>query len=183
MSAYTITITPDNGEHASTTVRVDVDAAAARITELTIRAGEGGGLSARQLPAVDLELLMRAIAPATLGTALAPSTTDGVSDDAPAPASRPRRGRAKATAPRAREAVKATTGGRRGRRAKATADGGRAAKRTGQRAYRRMPDDVVDVFRDSGSVTALAAHYGVPRHTAQGWVGRLRRQKLLPPGR
>jgi hypothetical protein len=38
-----------------------------------------------------------------------------------------------------------------------------------------MPEDVAETFAQIGSVTALAVHYGVPRHTAQGWVNRLRR--------
>lgn len=45
------------------------------------------------------------------------------------------------------------------------------------RAYRKMPD--ADELRSSyqrlGTVTAVAKHYGVPRHTAQGWIGRLRK--------
>jgi hypothetical protein len=47
---------------------------------------------------------------------------------------------------------------------------------SGARAYRRMPDDLAATYAESGSVTAVARHYGVPRHTAQGWIGRLRRQ-------
>jgi hypothetical protein len=47
---------------------------------------------------------------------------------------------------------------------------------SGARAYRRMPDDLAETYAQSGSVTAVAKHYGVPRHTAQGWVDRLRRQ-------
>jgi len=44
----------------------------------------------------------------------------------------------------------------------------------GGRAYRKMPDDLVEVYSQSQSVTAVAEHYGVPRHTAQGWMNRLR---------
>jgi transposase-like protein len=39
-----------------------------------------------------------------------------------------------------------------------------------------MPEDLAQVYAEIGSVTALARHYGVPRHTAQGWVGRMRSQ-------
>jgi transposase-like protein len=39
-----------------------------------------------------------------------------------------------------------------------------------------MPDDLAQVYAEIGSVTALARHYDVPRHTAQGWVGRMRSQ-------
>jgi transposase len=41
-----------------------------------------------------------------------------------------------------------------------------------------MPDpaDVLAAYRQVGSVSALADHYGVPRHTVQGWARRLRRE-------
>ena len=32
-------------------------------------------------------------------------------------------------------------------------------------------------------VTAVATHYGVPRHTAQSWIRRLRNEGRLPAGR
>ncbi|WP_131817321.1 hypothetical protein [Nocardia salmonicida] len=49
------------------------------------------------------------------------------------------------------------------------------------RPYRRMPDvdELRSLYEDLGTVTALAKHYGVPRHTAQGWMGRLRKQAQL----
>ncbi|MFJ4649657.1 hypothetical protein ACIP5Y_00110 [Nocardia sp. NPDC088792] len=45
------------------------------------------------------------------------------------------------------------------------------------RAYRRMPDigELRATYERMGTVTAVARHYGVPRHTAQGWIGRLRK--------
>jgi hypothetical protein len=47
-----------------------------------------------------------------------------------------------------------------------------------QRAYRRMPpaEDVLAAYRQAGTLTGLAEHYGVPRHTIQGWARRLRSQ-------
>ena len=47
-----------------------------------------------------------------------------------------------------------------------------------QRAYRRMPpaDDVLAAYRQAGTLTGLAEHFGVPRHTVQGWARRLRRE-------
>ncbi|BCB74621.1 hypothetical protein GCM10022251_75210 [Phytohabitans flavus] len=46
------------------------------------------------------------------------------------------------------------------------------------RAYRRMPEpeQVMDVYRQTGSITAVAEHFGVPRHTIAGWARRLRSQ-------
>jgi hypothetical protein len=42
------------------------------------------------------------------------------------------------------------------------------------RIYRRMPEDLAAVYQRSSSPAAIAAHYKVPRYTAQGWVRRLK---------
>ena len=64
-----------------------------------------------------------------------------------------------------------TTAGKAARNASAkkTAVGG-----SGGRVYRRMPEDLPTVYRQTGSTAAIADHYGVPRHTAQGWLRRIR---------
>jgi hypothetical protein len=85
----------------------------------------------------------------------------------------------------------ATTRSGRGRSAQS---GGRSRRPTGatsrrrrvrggeaggnERAYRRMPppEDVLDAYRQVGTVSGLADHFGVPRHTVQGWARRLRSQ-------
>ncbi|MFS8478165.1 MAG: hypothetical protein FWJ93_04195 [Micromonosporaceae bacterium] len=248
MNGYTITIVPDDGQHASTTVRLDVDAGAVRITEVNIRAGKDGNLSPRQMPAIDLDLLMRAVAPVSVLPAItataespapaaesqessapsAPQPTTAVAHDVPEEETAPetvadttaagtsaigtgtpngavasRAKSTRATAARASGTPAKAAGAKRTRakatgtapaRVKATAAKATAAKATrkataakatrtsttARRAYRRMPEDIVAVFRRTGSVTATARHYGVPRHTAQGWVGRLRKQQLLP---
>jgi hypothetical protein len=72
-----------------------------------------------------------------------------------------------ATPARAAKASRATTKPRR-----STTKTTRAAG-TG-RAYRRMPDDFATVYHQVGSAAAVADHYGVPRHTAHGWIRRLR---------
>jgi hypothetical protein len=174
MNSYTITITPDDASRASTTLRVDLSGNAARITELLVRAGTATGLAAHQLPAVDLDLLLRAISPSSSPAAVrssagsvtqaeAPSST--VADSAPPTRARRQRGGAKQA-----KAAGAKTA--------------RAAKKTGgERAYRRAPADLVEVFDQLGGVTAVARHYGVPRHTAQSWVRRLRNEGQLPAGR
>jgi hypothetical protein len=82
VSSYTITIAPDDHTRATTTLRVEVTDTAARITELLVRAGEGDGLSAAQLPAVDLDQLLRAVTPATL----TPAVTAGAADNTREPA-------------------------------------------------------------------------------------------------
>jgi len=67
VSQYVITIAPDNGARsgdptAQTTIRVDTSSGHALITELTVRAADGGGLAPGDLPALDLDLLIRALA-------------------------------------------------------------------------------------------------------------------------
>ncbi|MDG4766713.1 hypothetical protein O7632_21815 [Solwaraspora sp. WMMD406] len=63
---------------------------------------------------------------------------------------------------------------RRGRRTDA-AD--RTATGTGTRSYRRAPDDLGAVFAQLGTTSGVAAHYSVPRHTAQSWLRTLRRKQ------
>jgi hypothetical protein len=175
MSTYTITITPDDTTRASTTVRVDVSDDTARITEYLVRSGTPNGLAAHQLPAVDLDLLLRAVLPGAGKGGLRASVTPAATT-APRRRAAPVRGRrgAKATSAKAETPTKAT---------KATRTTGKKAVSGGERAYRRAPDDLVQVFNDLGGVTAVARHYGVPRHTAQSWVRRLRNEGQLPAGR
>jgi hypothetical protein len=97
----------------------------------------------------------------------------------------------------AKATAKATPGTGRGRKATSGSTPGapaRGTKRTGAgarttavgpgqdtgRAYRRTPADIVEVFNQAPSATALAGHYGVPRHTVQGWLRRLRSEGVLP---
>jgi hypothetical protein len=49
-----------------------------------------------------------------------------------------------------------------------------AAPATSGRVYRRAPEDLAAVFQQVETVAGIAAHYQVPRYTAQGWVSRLR---------
>jgi hypothetical protein len=57
---------------------------------------------------------------------------------------------------------------------KATAKKASAAATGGGRQYRRMPEDFPSVYQQTSSATAIAEHYGVPRHTAQGWIRRVK---------
>jgi hypothetical protein len=173
VSKYVITITPDNDGAAGagtahTTVRVDISTGQTRITELTVRSASGGGLAPADLPPVDLDLLIRALAAPASQLALPPAA-EAVEDvePAPAPRRRPRKAAAKAAKKTTAKATKAAR--------KATK---RAAESTGTRAYRRMPeaDEVMDVYQRTGSITAVAEHFGVPRHTVAGWARRLRAQ-------
>ena len=178
MSSYTITITPDDTTRASTTLRIDVSDNAARITELLVRAGAAAGLSAQQLPAVDLDLLLRAVNPAT-PTPIPATVADDETTVTAGPARRVRGGRSTASRSRRATAKQAEPKAATKRGAAKT---GRAAKATcgGERAYRRAPADLVQVFGELGGVIAVARHYGVPRYTAQSWIRRLRNEGLLP---
>jgi hypothetical protein len=232
VSSYTITIAADDPAHATTTLRVDVTDSAARISELLVRAGDGDGLTAGHIPAVDLDLLLRAVTPAAGAPAAIaappagePATPDDISGrfkgsaaaapavppaaeasqpaaDAPPPPPRnttaaraPRQRRAE-TKPAARTATRAADGSTSHSRptarkaatgtkaesaaakptkAPATAGGGKGSG--AGRVYRRSPADLATVYEQVGSVTGVADHYGVPRHTAQGWLRTLRRNQ------
>lgn len=84
MSSYTITIAADDPSRATTTLKVEVSDTAPRITELVVRAGQGDGLTAGQIPALDLDLLLRAIAPAAAGRQAIATPPIAVSDEVPA---------------------------------------------------------------------------------------------------
>jgi hypothetical protein len=161
MATYTITITPEDGDGTTTTLRLDVTRGVATLTDVHLHAG--AGLSAGQLPTIDYAMLLRAV-----GQEGAPAKAAGRKATGRGRPPAKRAGRA----PAAAEPAKAT-------RARV------AAKKTargagGGRAYRRMPDDLASVFKQAGGATAVAAHYGVPRHTVQGWLRRLRSQGVLP---
>ncbi|GIJ65994.1 hypothetical protein Voc01_009110 [Virgisporangium ochraceum] len=169
MSGYTVTITPSGGQSGpQTTIQVDTTSGSARVTELTVRAG-GSGLSPQELPVIDLAGLVAALAPGS-APALAAAPAAPAIADAPATPARGRRAR-KAAA----EAPKKST---RGRRRGAAAD--EAPAKAG-RAYRRMPaqDEVVAAWNETRSATQVANHFGVPRHTATGWLRRLRQMGVI----
>jgi hypothetical protein len=187
MTGFTITITPNDDPGAQTSIHVETAVGSARITELTVRAADGGTLSPDQLAAVNLDALVAAVAPATMSAARdepagsveggpvaappagRPESTESTGSTAATPAtastasvaSNPTRGRSKS--------VERRTAGRKVSHVASEQSNGR-------RAYRRMPEvrEVLDAYRQVGGTTALARHYGVPRHTATGWLRRLR---------
>jgi len=71
---------------------------------------------------------------------------------------------------RSGKAVKEATG-RRGRRPG-------KVKQGGERSYRRMPaaEEVMDAYRQVGTVSGLAEHFDVPVYTVHSWARRLRGQ-------
>jgi hypothetical protein len=122
------------------------------------------------------------------------AATAASADETPAPrrsargaaTSTARTAPAKTVAKAARAKTAAAPAGKRaaapaGKRAAAPAKKQAPAKRTRAadttapgRVYRRTPDDLAAVFEQVETVAGVAAHYQVPRHTAQGWVSRLR---------
>ena len=50
---------------------------------------------------------------------------------------------------------------------------------TNGRAYRRMPQDFAAVYGQGSTAAAIADHYGVPHHTAQGWIRRVKTTKAV----
>ncbi len=228
VSSYTITIAAHDPSQATTTVTVELNGSTARITELLVRAGAGDGLTAGQIPAVDLDLLLKAVTPAVGGQQAITVSPAAPADDAPAPdktsvdggdpaadttaaesvtttmptADEPATTSPAKTdvtevavpkqtsrAPKARAGRSTRAGGRKAaaganattaaRKATKQAAKGEAATATG-RVYRRSPSDLESVYQQAGSVAAVADHYNVPRHTAQGWIRTLRRRQASP---
>ena len=168
MTSYTITITPEDAESATTTLRLDVARGVATLTDTHLHAG--AGLSAGRLPTIDYALLLRAVGQET-GTSAKATVAGKAAGRGPQPAKRARR----AAAAAAQEPAKAT--GARVATKKAARTGGGEG-----RAYRRMPQDLAAVYNRVGGATAIAEHYGVPRHTVQGWLRRLRAEGIIPVG-
>src|SRR5258707_3258196 len=59
MASYTITITPEGADGATTTLQLDVTRGVATLTDMHLHAG--AGLSAGRLPAIDYAMLLRAV--------------------------------------------------------------------------------------------------------------------------
>jgi hypothetical protein len=177
VNQYVVTISPYSEQNTEPQshmiVRIDVSGGAAHVVELTVRASAGADLVSGQLPSIDLERLAQVFgSPTAPGTAAVKATSGAAVDEpvietpalapAPAPSSPP---------------TKRSTG-RPGRRSAAATESRKTDDRnvTAARAYRRMPDpdELRERYIEIGSIAGVAKHYGVPTHTAQGWIGRLR---------
>jgi hypothetical protein len=214
---YTVIVRPDDGIGAETVVKLQIDGAGTRITQLQLTAGNDGGLSVSQLPAINLEMLLAAVLPAAAtmptqarieppATAAQPTRAVATQDtgplqpgqiatEPPAAAEPPQQrkptdraaqtkkglgsaGKAatrkpatgKAATPKPAKAVKA------GRATRTPAAEDKAAGRT----YRTLPEDFADVYRQGGSVAAVADYYNVPAHTVTGWMRTARKRGLIP---
>jgi hypothetical protein len=187
------------------TVRVDTSSGSPRVNELVVRSEDDRGLASAGLPAIDFGLLIQALSGGIaagssaagrpggargrrLGaTPAAAGSSAAVGKAAPGKAAGGKAAGGKAAGGKA-AAGKVAAGKAAGKKTSRTrrlvsSGGRRAAAGTGaaatatERAYRRMPDaaEVLAAYQRLGTITELARHYGVPRHTAQGWASRLRR--------
>lgn len=167
MSRYIITIEPtdpkgNTSEGAQATIRIDTGPPAPRIIEMTLRSSAPPGLTSAALPIIDLAGVVEALrsgihrsSVASESAALSVTNQTG-SENSPS-------------------------------RAGSETDGhsgpldnnmtGEVGESRDGRAYRRMPqpDELQKTYERIGTVTGVARHYGVPRHTAQGWMTRLRK--------
>lgn len=154
MTQYTVTIESQLGE-STTVLRIETTPQP-RIVEVNVTAASDGAISSTTLPPIDLAAIAAAFGACPPGTEEPAVASTRAARPAPGrPAPRPRT----ATPPAA------TTGG---------------GERT-TRNYRRMPDvaELVGAYREAVSVTELARQYGVPRHTMNAWLGRLRREGVI----
>jgi hypothetical protein len=160
MSSYTITITPDPTEERTsntspqTTIKVDTSSGEPRITEVSIRSAAPDGLQTGTASVVDLELLVRAL---TSGTGK-PNSAPAVVTERP-------------TSPGSRQTASEPDGIH-------PAPTGKTSASPSDRTYRRMPKtaEVLAAYEQIGTITGVAKHFGVPRHTAQGWMTRIRKR-------
>jgi hypothetical protein len=176
MAHYTVTITREDSQGQAdprspqAIVRVRTEGGRTFIQEVIMRASEGSELLPGQELPVDLELLLRAFshgqhagetghhawAAETQRLERAPAAGEGSHRQACPPATEA------AGRPPAAGSLKAAV----------VASG---------RPYRRIPDAAAlrEAYEQAGTITGVAQYFGVPRHTAQGWITRLRRRGVV----
>lgn len=174
MNEYIVTIVPVvNDSFASpavqTRVRLDLEEGRPTVREVVIQPVEGAEMRGGELPYVNLELLLSAfISPGAAGDppgvsvsggAALPRVSTGPAEPAPVEAAGP-------------------SGGGRSRKGGLGRKPAATARIQAGRAYRRAPqdDELEAVYRQTGTIAGVAGHFGVPAHTAQGWITRLRRK-------
>lgn len=165
MSKYTVLIMPTmrtehTGERCSLRIEVDLREPHAKITGVSITTDHPDGITKENYPEIDI---------AGISNALAEKFST------PRP-SEPVRMASTSTHSGPRKAAGTTPNDRNGSGEPNEPAKQPTADKPG-RAYRKMPNpkELSEKLNDLGTVTALAVHYDVPRHTAQGWVGRLRK--------
>jgi hypothetical protein len=173
VTAYLVSIAPEPDTGSRISIRVEATGSAVRLVEMTVRSSSPDGLSLQGLPQLDLAAVGRALL-AAAGTGVTAAETGGGTPS-------PDNGAAPSTGAGGRTRGRRATGSRspnsRSPKSSPAAAATRKTTRQTDRAYRRMPDvdELMAAFAEAGSVTKLAERYGVPRHTAQGWMGRARK--------
>jgi hypothetical protein len=170
----------DEDGSGEATLRVETDPSAPRVIEMTVRATAAEGRSASLLAAIDLQGVVMALSAGVRSVPVGSREPD----TAPAPRSSSESTSAEVRRTRStvRKATPAKTAskttGRKAADARAAGEISNApSRRKSERPYRHMPDpaELAAAYEEVGTVTGLAQRYGVPRHTAQGWVARLRK--------
>ncbi|MEU7632953.1 hypothetical protein AB0C34_23725 [Nocardia sp. NPDC049220] len=167
MGNYTVVITPDpvgderdSSDVPHLTIRIAATASdTSRVTDIGINTTAPAGLTSQNVLGIDIEAIVTALA-----RRFTPSGFHAASAGPPASASE------RNSEQMVLERTSAPAVGN-------PAPGPSVTDSKGERAYRRMPDisELRATYKQLGTVAAVAKHYGVPRHTAQGWMGRLRR--------
>lgn len=162
MSIYAITIQPVDSDgkpsaSARAQVRVDTGGGQPRIIEMSLQSSAPSGLTTASLPIIDLASVVEAL-------------QAGIAITTPADQEIPERQQARSSHPEGDVASVRQRGA-------AASDAQQSSGVESGRAYRRMPDttELKATYDRIGTITGVAKHYGVPRHTAQGWVARLRK--------
>lgn len=176
MNEYIVTIVPVVRDSfaspaVQTKVRVDLLDGRPTVKEVVIQPVEGAEMRGGELPYVNLELLLSAFMPAAAGHqpgTQAAAARPSVTADSAAP-----------TEPSTSTAAPVPAG--RGRKSGLSRTPTPGARIQAGRAYRRAPqdDELESVYLETGTIAGVADHFGVPAHTAQGWITRLRRKHLV----
>lgn len=173
MSNYTVIITAHEGRETDETnpqlvLHIDAASGQAKVLAVSVTDPTGQGVTTSNYPRVDLvavvDAMTEAITSTSNGTQLPSKVTPIGCDPNP-------------ETPKSPDNV-ALVSSKKVLDSKSNAASlSDSEVRDTSRAYRKMPDP--DELRRNleaiGTVTDLAKHYKVPRHTAQGWVGRLRK--------
>ena len=152
LSEYVITLArTESDEHAQIVMKVQVADGDVEIVELSVRPGSSGVINLADVPPVNFRLLAQAFLVRREAESPAVPAAALVAKPVAAPVAKP------VPAPVAKPVA--------------------ARTRKSGRAYRKMPEpaQVLKVLREEGTVVAMAKRFGVPRHTAQGWLARIRR--------
>jgi hypothetical protein len=174
MHHYLITITADHDDPESAdarwqaTIPIDTSSGQPRATGITLSAPDDSALSAGIRALNDLEPVLHLFR----GAAEDATVTTGARGAAPAVTGSTKVAAAPVAArPVARRGTASSGGSRRAAKERVTYG-------PSGRAYRHAPDAAAlqKAYEEIGTVSGVADHFGVPVHTAQGWLSRMRRK-------